>query len=206
MDIFSWIMNTVDGANEWEQVYCKIPDGDKGRIPAQLPTFGDHENLANRSIGHAMGPLVETLIAGYALDSKEAKIILSLFRHYLIARQLHDDAHDWADDLLRGRVNSVGAIVIKKSQCEMQGQSRPLITDAIPGLRKTFWEVAIDTVVSLICRHIGAARDARKRSTLIGNGYFMEEDLAALEASAIRTLNERDDALLFLKHYHPPRI
>ena len=103
--LFRTTMNRIDDANAWEQKHCCFP---------AIPSFGDHHTLADRSIGHAMGPLAELLIAGYSADSVEYKNAESFFRHYLIARQIHDDAHDWAEDLLRGRVTSVGALVLAR--------------------------------------------------------------------------------------------
>ena len=103
--LFRTTMNRIDDANAWEQKYCCFP---------AIPSFGDYHTLADRSIGHAMGPLAELLIAGYSADSVEYKNVELFFRHYLIARQIHDDAHDWVEDLLRGRVTSVGTLVLAR--------------------------------------------------------------------------------------------
>jgi hypothetical protein len=126
-----------------------------------------------------------------------------MFRHYLIARQLHDDAHDWAEDLLRGRVNSVGALVIKNFRDKYPQHAHVAIADTLPLLREFFWEEVIDVVARLIDDHIDAARRAREKSDLIGGTNFMEETLAALKSGAKKALSERNDALLFLAHYHP---
>jgi hypothetical protein len=201
--LFSRIMNTIDGANAWEQQHCRLPIGAKDCIPEGLPIFGDYGNLADRSIGHAMGPLTELVIAGYGADSKDFQNIFSLFRHYLIARQLHDDAHDWADDLLRGRVNSVGALTIKIFRNKNNHRASTSIADALSAMRELFWEEGIDVVARLIENHIAAARQARQRSTLIGDTNFMEDVLASLEAGTKKAIAERNDALLFLAHYHP---
>ena len=201
--LFDHIMNTIDGANTWERYYCRLSDDRKGQLPERLPGFGDYENLADRSIGHAMGPLAELLIIGYDAGSKEFQNILTMFRHYLIARQLHDDAHDWAEDLLRGRVNSVGALVIKNFRDKYPQHAHVAIADTLPLMREFFWEEVIDVVARLIDDHIDAARRAREKSDLIGGTNFMEETLAALKSGAKKALSERNDALLFLAHYHP---
>jgi hypothetical protein len=202
-NLFSTIMDTIDNANTWEQKYCRLPCNEKEYLPAKLPPFDDYRNLADRSIGHAMGPLAELLAIGYAANTEEFQTVLALFRRYLIARQLHDDAHDWADDLLRGHVNSVSALVIKAFQNKYKDQERSRIVDTLPALREIFWKETITAVVALVHKNISAARDARKKSTLIGGTDFLEDALTSLEASAKRTLAERDDTLLFLAHYHP---
>jgi hypothetical protein len=190
-------MNSIDGANAWEQKRCLLPNS--------LPFFGDYGTLADRSIGHAIGPLTEILIAGYGPSSKEFRMTQTLFRHYLIARQLHDDAHDWAEDLLRGRVTSVGALVIRKFQTEHHCPcpARDAIANALPVMRELFWREVIGEVAQLIERHVAAARRARGRSAIIADKDFMEEELAALEDAARKALAERDDTLLFLARYHP---
>ena len=203
-NLFWNIMNIIDGANHWEQNHCKLPSDRKDRLPGQIPNFGDYNNLSDRSIGHAMGPLAELIAIGYDPESQEFGKTLSLFQHYLIARQLHDDAHDWANDLLRGNVNSVGAIVIKDFQEAREDQKYAGIAESLPEMREIFWRKTIARVVALICQNITAARAARDASKLIGGAGFMERELAALEASAKRTLAERDDTLLFLDRYHLP--
>jgi hypothetical protein len=57
--------------------------------------------VADRSIGHSLGVLVQAMHAGYAVTSAEFQAILSWFRHYITAKQLHDDAHDWEEDIAR---------------------------------------------------------------------------------------------------------
>jgi hypothetical protein len=150
-----------------------------------------------------MGPLTELVIAGYDAGSKEFQNVLSLFRHYLIARQLHDDAHDWADDLLRGRVNSVGALVIKKFKSKNNPRASVGIADALPAMRELFWKEGVDFVAQLIEGHIAGARQARQRSILIGTTNFMEDVFTSLEAGTKKAIAERDNMLLFLAHYHP---
>ena len=189
--LFKDTMNRIDNANAWEQRHCRLP-------PSPLPSFGDYQTLADRSIGHAMGPLAILLLAGYDADREEYKNVESFFCHYLIARQLHDDAHDWAEDLLRDRVNSIGAIALN-------GFKEKYSAAAIPQLKKIFWEETIDVAACMIIAHVDAARRARESSPL-SDTDFMESALQRLAAGARRAITERDEALAFLKDYRcsPP--
>jgi hypothetical protein len=184
--LFKDTMNRIDNANSWEQRHCSIP-------ACPLPSFGDHQTLADRSIGHALGPLTMLLLAGYDANGKEYKNVESFFRHYLIARQLHDDAHDWAEDLLRDRVNSIGAIALN-------GFKEKYSAAAIPQLKKIFWEETIDVAACMIIAHVDAARRARESSPL-SDTDFMESALQRLAAGARRAVAERNEALVFLKDY-----
>ncbi len=204
--IFISTMNTIDNANTWEQKNCRVDTASQKIISLVVPPFGDHNNLADRSIGHGMGPLVMLTAIGYGLSSEEYHIVLKSFRHYLIARQLHDDAHDWVEDLLCGRVNSVGAMVIKQFQKKhLRNEVRKTIKESIPELQKIFWEETIDTVASTIHSHIAVARAARGKSHLIARSGFLENALSGLEISARRAIRERDDTLIFLKYYRHNR-
>jgi hypothetical protein len=184
--LFKNTMNRIDNANAWEQRHCRIP-------ACPLPSFGDHRTLADRSIGHAMGPLAILLLAGYDANGKEYKNVESFFSHYLIARQLHDDAHDWAEDLLHGRVNSIGAIVLKNFEGKYSDA-------ALPKLKKIFWEKTIDAAARMITSHVAASRRARENSPLCDTD-FMESALQRLASGARRAITERDEALVFLKDY-----
>jgi hypothetical protein len=196
--LFKNTMNRIDNANAWEQHHCRIPAGSDATpgnvLTRPSPSFDDHETLADRSIGHAMGPLAILLLAGYAAESEEYKKVESFFCHYLIARQLHDDAHDWAEDLLRGRVNSVGIIVLNNFK-------KKYSIAALPKLKKIFWEETIDVAARMIVTHVVAARRARERSPL-SDTDFMESALQRLASGARRAITERDEALIFLKNYH----
>jgi hypothetical protein len=197
-------MNRIDNANAWEQKYCRLDVKQGGVWSQTLPSFDDHHILADRSIGHAMGPLAALLCAGYSPDSEEYSSVDSLFRHYLIARQLHDDAHDWADDLLRGRANSVGTLVLQRfreKNFDVRAGEAPTIAEIIPDLRKIFWEEIIDDTVGLIASHIAGARTAREKSILLADSDFMENTLRRLESGARRAIKERDEALVFIKDY-----
>jgi hypothetical protein len=203
-DLFNTTMDCIDNANAWELNHCRIAANWHNTLPIALPPFADYKNLADRSIGHAMGPLALLLSIGCAARSKEYQCTVWLFRHYLIARQLHDDAHDWADDLLRGRVNSVGALVLQKFQEKhFNGCDDLAIIKLLPMLKKLFWEEVIDKTTSLIHSHIIAARAAREGSALLGGTGFLESEINCLELSARTAITERNDMLKFLKHYKP---
>ena len=200
--LFADTMDRVDNANAWEQKYCRLEVHDTPLC--ELPDFGDYRTLADRSIGHAMGPLAELLFAGYGTDSEEYKNCESFFRHYLIARQLHDDAHDWVDDLLHRRVNSVAALVLtrfKEKYSEDGTTPNAAIAIILPQLRKIFWEGIIDEAVNTIISHIAQARRTRQKSSLLDRVDFMESELRKLESGAQHAIKERNEALVFLSDY-----
>lgn len=198
--LFERTMNSIDDANAWEQKYCRI---DINRpLPGNLPSFGDYGTLADRSIGHAMGPLAELIYAGYAPDSMEYRNTEAFFRHYLIARQLHDDAHDWADDLMRGNINSVSVIILGRFKEKYPKEIAASAGAILYRLRKIFWEETIDGVAELILLYLAKARRAREDSGILTDTDFMEITLRDLESGACRAVKERNEALVFLNDYN----
>jgi hypothetical protein len=198
------LMNVIDGANAWEQQHChfEIRNG-TAELPAELP-YKTIENLANRSIGHALPAVVLFLVVGVKADSPEIRRLLDFFRHYLIARQLHDDAHDWKEDFLRGRMNSVGARLIRSwrdSQRQFSGDSRRLSIGTISKFQYLFWHSEIENVVAEIGLHIVRARESLRQMEIFDDSAPLEELLDGLDRAARKTIDERALAVDFLKQY-----
>jgi hypothetical protein len=125
------------------------------------------------------------------------KHILTFFRHYLIARQLNDDAHDWEADLKLGQVNAVGCLVLKKARVR-----RALsLTQIAPQLQPVFWNTVIVEVCHLIFHHLGQAKQALHASKLITQPAILENLLTKYEVAAHEALREREKTLEFLAAY-----
>src|SRR3989344_5146409 len=100
--LFSLTMDRIEAANAWEQSRKSNPV------------------LAQKSFGAAL-PALGVLLLGHSPPSSLLyKQTRKFFWHYLFARQLNDDAHDWQTDLERGQVNFAAAIMLK------QFKKRPL--------------------------------------------------------------------------------
>jgi hypothetical protein len=156
------------------------------------------DRLADRSLGHAL-PALAVLFAsgaarmGSAAAAKITETTLSFFRNYLIARQLHDDAHDWSDDLARGRLNSAGARLMAIHSTGEQG-------DPID-LKKFFWREAIPAIVADIKKYLNQARAdlaVLQSMGIIRDQAPLEEWLMRLEAAAGRAIRERDEVEKFI--------
>jgi hypothetical protein len=174
---FREVMDTLDSANAWEIAHCRFAP--KHFPPENIPDFKDFSQLANKSIGHALGPLAILIKLGYNANSKEIKQFLSFFRHYIIARQLNDDAHDWEEDLARGQINAVGAKILRKTKVKSK-------------LQEVFWQDVFEDVAATILSHVNQARKSLPT---------MEDLLIPIENSIQKGLKERKDSISFLKTY-----
>jgi hypothetical protein len=179
------ILEGIDSSTFWEHVHCKY---DFEEVAAEeLPYYGNHNILAEKSLGHALGPILLCHLAG---ESEQAKHVEDFFTHYLIARQLNDDAHDWQEDLQNGFVNSVSV-----------GMLRETSSTDIAMLQEYFWEHHIDAVASLISEHILTARSILKKITILKDVTFLEALLIPLEQSSVQALSERNRTKKFLKAF-----
>ncbi|MDB5254753.1 MAG: hypothetical protein JWL92_129 [Candidatus Nomurabacteria bacterium] len=175
------ILEGIDAATLWEHTNCKLLKTNGAYVlPDILPDYKDHHVLAMKSLGHAIGPMI--------LMVDQATIIEEFFTHYLIARQLNDDAHDWHEDLQNGWINSVSVGMIQK-----------LHTLNAEALQSYFWERHIEHTVEYILMHIERARLIVKKATLLQDMAFLESLLVPLEQSAWQALNERDKTKRFLE-------
>jgi hypothetical protein len=182
----------------WEEYVCRKRfvnnDGDSVNIliKMEMPDYGTYNVIAEKSIGHALGPLLVLGHCGAATEDAEVVALENMFKHYLIARQLHDDAHDWLDDLKRGQINLAGALTIKLAKTEKAVSEKISAGD----LQKIFWERAIDEISRKILEHTDCAR-----KKIPAGHSVLNHLLEPLEASARKSITERDSVLQFIRVY-----
>ncbi len=195
------ILDTIEETNLWEHATCKLQrKGDLCAIPSTLPDYKNNIRLAEKSLGHMLGPLALVLLDAGSRKTKlaRAKLIRTFFEHYLIARQLNDDAHDWLLDLENGFLNSVSVQLLAK----WKGRKKILnVVHEKEALEKFFWEKTIDTISEEILLHIRRARGALKKMSFLKDTKFLEKLLLPLELSAKRAITERDATVRMLKAY-----
>jgi hypothetical protein len=136
------LCRTMDGANLFElnNLQLRVPTREP-IVLTKLPTrYLNHKLLAAKSAGFAFGPLLMSKNSG------------KFFHHYLIARQLNDDAHDWEKDLEKGRLNSVSTVLIAKWQ-RLYPNKRLTLAKAVNELRPVFWNSVIANIIRQINTH-----------------------------------------------------
>lgn len=181
--IFHEFMDKIESANAWETTHCRFSDKD---APEKIPDFENLSQLADKSIGHALGPIAVLYSLGYKRNDIEVKKTISMFRSYIIARQLNDDAHDWKDDLNMGHINVVGAMVLER---------------ASDNLEKVFWDKIVINVSQQILRHAGKTITEAQENPAIHNHMFFRNLVEPLRQSAKKTLEEQRRAAEFIREY-----
>lgn len=192
------VFDAIDGANAWEQAGCRFEHRSGRLVVSRLPDYADMSKLAERSLGHALPPMAVLAAKGLDLDGASCVHVMTALRHYLIARQLNDDAHDWPDDLRSGHMTPVVSLILSELKAR-PGTYDPakLAAEA----RHQFWHHTLAKVCRLAKRHILMSRRSFSASRLIRPGSDMAALLDGLEASVDEALAMRGQAENFLKHY-----
>jgi hypothetical protein len=205
---FHTIMGRLDEANSWEVIHCrmKIVDGKVGVKDFTIPNYGNYERLASKSLGHGLGAIAVLFSLGYKWNSPEITYIVNFFEHYLIAKQLNDDAHDWEDDLRKGHINPVVAQLLKKIyRKKLQEEDDIAIMSMLPKLQEIFWQEIIDDVCKLIFDHTKKARIILKKCRIVVTPGYLEEILVVYENVAHKVLREKKLAVQFVSAYAADR-
>lgn len=199
-DDVAWpTLDAQEAANAWEVSHCRLRhQADLTRV--QPPQFKDLRVLAERSMGHALGCLAITMELGHGSDSEEVRAVQAFFRHFLIARQLSDDAHDWKADLQKGQINAVGAHLL--SGVSRRGLS---VRAVYIQLERRFWEKDSPWVDERIFGQLSKAREALAGATFIKRPEVLEALLAPIEEATRKNQEQQRQTAGFLRVYCPEK-
>jgi len=173
------VLDNLDSANTWEQREARFI----GLVlPKKLPRYGNYNHLAARSFGHALPALAVLTFQGIDIESVDGKALIQFFHHFLIARQLNDDAHDWEVDLLSGQLTAVVCMLLQ-------------------ALKKFFWEDTIEHVIQKISYHCSMARKALRQVKVFKEPAHLLKMLEPLEHAVTTVQSERQKTLEFIDVY-----
>lgn len=201
---FHAIMDTLDAANAWETVACRMRrEGGRVFLPEELPAYGDFSIKFYPAAGHIMGPVAMLMQLGYAVDSEEVRSLVAYFEHYLVAMQLNDDAHDWREDLERGHISTVVSVLLDAWREAHPERAHIDLAEDMPELEQLFWFKTLDVITAAVLQRTARARSALEKLTFL-------EDLSPLmrfvdrnEAIAREAMRERERGDEFLAAFVP---
>lgn len=194
---FRKVMDTLEASNAWEVANCRIRTNNLGNM--KIPDYKDFSKLAERSLGHALGPIAILFSLGYKEDSKEVKGIFNFFKHYIIARQLNDDAHDWEEDFKKGQINSVGAMVLNIYYKKFSADKTINFKKIQEKLQNFFWYSIIIDICNIVEMNTELARKSLQFVAPISEFALFEKLLNPLENIAKKTRKEQQEIIKFLK-------
>lgn len=192
------VFDTIDEANFWEIRHCRFKCADGVITLGGLPDYGDLTVLAQRSLGHLLPLLAILLASGIDDTSADFTGVRQALTHYLVARQLNDDIHDWEEDLSRGHITYV--VVRLLAATNTAAGSAPL-TDLTAILRKYFWYSGLPELCRDLRRHTAIARQCLESVTALQPANCIDQLLTSVETSVDTTLAKHQEAHNFLQHY-----
>ncbi len=196
---FQQTMDNLDAANFWETQDCRTKvEGLTFHIPKNLPDYADYENKFRPASGHILGPVSMLMMLGYKIDSPEIRNFMDYFRHYLIAMQINDDAHDWEEDMGRGHISTVVDLLLR--DFERKDGVIDLEKD-LPELKKIFWFKTIKKAAGIAISHTEKSRQALKSVNIFKDIKPLERIINITENVAKKALKEQVDSINFLETY-----
>lgn len=171
------IFTAMDETNAWEVEHCRFTV-EAGKVAiAKLPNYGGCGVLATRSFAHALAPIA--VLARQSPDKAQvyASRVEPAFRHYLIARQLNDDLHDWLKDMQAGQASYVVTAVLRDLHIKPGTYT---LSALVPAMQKRFRKTTMLRVCQRILRHTNLSKQAFIKSHLLqttNNVYTLLDEL-----------------------------
>jgi hypothetical protein len=191
----------IDAANTWEVTHCRFASNSRSITIGRMPAYGRLSRLAERSLGHTLPPIAVLAASGKEVFDPAVQAVESSLKHYIIARQLSDDLHDWEDDLRAGHITFVVRAILQDLSIKPgQQKLEPLIIR----MQKQFWNHTLNSLCDQVLRHLKAAKRAQEPYLKPEN--IITKLLDGIEASVDETLKQQSEAKQFIKSYRkgPP--
>lgn len=185
----------MDQANAWELAHARAKVDDGILSITALPDYGSGSHLAARSFAHVLGPLLVAVDAGHQLRSEALQSLRTAFSHYLIARQLNDDAHDWQDDIANGQLTFV---VTKLLKARKFAGGELNLAQTLPQLQQLFRESVAPEIADIMIAHCLKAKTLFQQSGLFNTDTMLDRLCDNLETSArtMTSLSKESEDLL----------
>ncbi len=113
--LFKKIMSEMDCTQIWERKYARFNPEKNNTISAQIKNYQKPAALYNKSLAHALGPILILDQLKHYPNSTDSKNVLLFFKYYLSVRQLQDDIHDFENDYKKGIITSANIRAIKNN-------------------------------------------------------------------------------------------
>lgn len=193
--------DTMDATQRWELTTARATlQKNRLLLPTSLPNYESLDHLAHKSQASTLASTAVLYSLDYTHQDTAVQEWLTYQHHWLIARQLHDDAHDWEADLIQGHLTPVVTWLL---QAHLTSLSKsPTFISLTPKrlqlLRTLFWKEVLPLVCQHTHHHLELARGALTRHPLLTHPKFFLAQLAKLKRLTTQTQTEHTTALEFL--------
>lgn len=197
-EFFNQTMDQLEAANLWEVIQTRLTVTKTTiEVSDNLPDYGAYQQLAGKSLAHALGPVAVLVKQGYQINSPEVQNVWQFFTQYLIVRQLNDDLHDWKADLLRGQLNPVSSHLLKTANLS----NTKIRKKDIEALEKLFWLSEIEHFCRDLKQHVQLGKKALNQTKIFQTTTPWEALLNKYVKAAEKALQQRDQILEFWQRF-----
>ncbi len=148
------VFDNIDAINAWELEHARGIVQNGYLLIANTPVFNGDQFLAKRAYAHILGPLIMARYSG-VFSPVEQHIIEQAWQHFLIARQLNDDIHDWTEDMFCGRLTFVVADMLRSLEI---APGKYDLYSLKQRLQVYFWQDGLEHYGQLIVEHTKEAK------------------------------------------------
>lgn len=183
----------MDEANAWELKHCRFTlQANKVSITS-LPRYGSREMLAARSFGYVIVPIA-ILMRQPSTSAAKLHAITLAFKHYLIARQLNDDLHDWLHDMQAGQASYVVTAILRDMHVKPGVYDLPTL---LPTMQKRFRMTTMLEVCRRMLWHLSRSRQYFTDSQVFQKTNKIYSLLDSLENIAQQSIDQQIKARAF---------
>jgi hypothetical protein len=190
------VFDIIDAANTWELAHCRYRIENDNIVLGTLPNYQDLAKLAERSLGHTLGPIA--ILAARRSSAAARKHTRQALNHYLIVRQLNDDLHDWQEDLTNGHITYVVTHILSGLRIK---RGRHNLSNLVAEARPQFWYKTLPIICREMQQHLTAGRQSLQRAGIFEGTNGISKLLDGLEVSVQDILAQQGQAENFLKQY-----
>ena len=196
--IFRTIFHQLETAN-FQEIYTRKhiqPTSKKNSFPSSMLIFEQPPltQLAHKSMGHALGCFAILSAAGFSTISKPYLKWKVFMLHYLTARQLNDDLHDWEKDLQKGNITPVVQQIVLATHNEPQKKTN-----------KIFWSKVFPKSLIDISTQLQLAQQDLHENFLITHLDFFQNLLTKMQQN-IRTAQHHQQLASYFSQATPSHL
>jgi hypothetical protein len=189
--------NSVDNSNLWELQNCRAKILNENITIDKIPIYDDGKFLAERSIGHVLGPML--LIKKQRVSKDQENLICESLNHYLIAKQINDDISDWKSDTRNGHLNFVVSKLLISANIKKGDYN---VNKLINKLDKHFWNSTLKECLLMTISNLENSEEKLKKSGLFQTqNIFLDNIINPLKYEVENILKHHQGDKDFLKAY-----
>lgn len=195
-ELITTLFDVMDQANSWELEKTRFSVTDKKITTHTIPDYGDLAILSNRAAGHIIAPLCMAQAAGFTQQQQQD--LRQAFHHYIVARQLNDDLHDWVEDSKNGHCTHIMAQLLKRAHVSEGTYTHSKLKKT---LKNYFWLQGFEELVHEATEHTRLAKVYYKKTNKFKINAPFFEFLNSIERSLSQATAEFNEKKQFLEQF-----